>query len=75
MAVATLAVGVSQEDVVRKQDGAGCNRKVSMPEEIVVRKQDGAGSIREYGGSEEDVVRKEDGAVIGSRMWPQECQP
>jgi len=75
LAVATLAVGVPQEDVVGKQDGAGCNRDVGMPDEIVVGKQDGAGSIREYGGSEEDVVGKEDGAVIGSRMWPQECQP
>ena len=41
MAVVILAVKVPEEDVVRKQDGAVCDRDVGVPEEVVV-KQDGA---------------------------------
>ena len=41
VAVVTLAVGVSEEDVFGKQDGACCNR-VGVPEVEVVGKQGGA---------------------------------
>ena len=68
MAVVILAVGVPEEDVVGKQDGACSNRHVGMPEKEMFGKQDSAGCNRAYGGSEEDVVGKQDGAVrIGSR--------
>jgi len=33
-------VGVPEEDVVGKQDGAYCNREVGVPEEDVVEKND-----------------------------------
>ena len=52
MALLTLGVGVPVEDVVGKQDSAGCNRDVGLPEEEVVEKQDDAGCNREYGGSQ-----------------------
>ena len=67
---------VPEEEVVWKQDGAGCNRYVGVPVEVVLRKEDGACSYRAYGGSEEDVVGKQDGAMrkLG-RSWKQECQP
>jgi len=41
--VVTLGVGVPEEDVVGKQDGAGCNGAVAVYEEDMVGKQDGAG--------------------------------
>ena len=67
---------VPEEEVVWKQDDAGCNRYVGVLVEVVLRKEDGAGCYRDYGGSEEDVVGKQDGAVRKrSRSWPQECQP
>ena len=67
---------VPEEEVVWKQDGAGCNRYVGVPVEVVLRKVDGAGSYKAYGGSEEVVVGKQDGSVrIRIRRWPQECQP
>ena len=42
MAVAdvTLDGGVPEEDVLLKQDGAGCNRDVGVPEEDVYVNQD-----------------------------------
>jgi len=71
----TLTVGVPEEDVVVKQDGAVCNRDVGVPEEEVFGKQYGAGCNRVYGGSEEYEVGKQDGAVrIRSRRWPLECK-
>jgi len=67
-------VGVTEKDVVVKQDCAICNRDVGVPE--VVGKQDGAGNNRAYGVSEDEVDGKRDGSVtIGRRRWPQECQP
>jgi len=35
-------VGVPEEEVVGKQNGAGCNLAYGRSEEYVVRKQDGA---------------------------------
>jgi len=35
VAVVTLAGGVPEEDVLVKQDGAGCNRDVGVTEEDV----------------------------------------
>jgi len=46
VAVVTLAVGVPEEYVIGKQDGAGCNRDVGLPEEEVFGKQDHAGCNR-----------------------------
>jgi hypothetical protein len=39
-------VGVPEEDVVLKQDGAGCNRSYGGSDEFVVRKQDSNDWIR-----------------------------
>jgi hypothetical protein len=38
VAVVNLRVRVAEENVVRKQDGAGFNRGLGMPEEDVVGK-------------------------------------
>jgi hypothetical protein len=76
VAVVTLVVGVSKEDVVWKQDGAGCNPEVGVPEEDVFGKHDGAGNNRAYRGSEEDVFQIQVGAKrIRNRRLPQECKP
>ena len=74
VAVVNLAVGVTEKDVVVKQDCAFCNRDVGVPEEVF-GKQDGAGNNRAYGVSEDDVVGKRDGSVTKGRRWQQECQP
>ena len=58
VAVVTLDVGVPEEDVFGKQDGAECNRAVGVPEEDVVGKQDCAGCNRDVGVPEEAVVGK-----------------
>ena len=58
MAVVNIAVKVPEEEVVRKQVGAGSNLDVKVPEEEVVEKQVGARCKRIYGGSEEHVERK-----------------
>ena len=42
MAVVTLSVGVTEEDVLVKQDGARCNGDVGFPEEDVYVIQEGA---------------------------------
>jgi len=68
-------VGVPEQDVFGKQDGAVCNRDLGMPEEEVVGKQDGAVCNRTLGVPEENVVRKNmprwgyvvDGRRIGNR--------
>ena len=39
-------MGVTDENVVVKQDCAGFNRDVGVPQEVVVGKQDGAGCNR-----------------------------
>jgi len=39
VAVITLAVGVHEEDVVGKKDGAVCNRDVGVPEKVVENKE------------------------------------
>jgi len=51
-------VGVPEEDVVGKQDGAGCNRAVGVPEEDVVGKQDGAVRIGSRRGPQECRPRR-----------------
>jgi hypothetical protein len=72
LVVVTFAVGVNEEDVVGKQDGADFKRDVEVPEEEVFEKQDVAGSNGDYGGSEEGDVRKQEGAVrIHIRWWQQ----
>jgi len=58
VAVVTLVVGVPEEDVVGKQDGAGCNRDVALGEKEVVGKQDGAGFNRDVRLPEEVVGKK-----------------
>ena len=50
-------MGVTEKDVVVKQDCSICNRDVGVPE--VVGKQDGAGNNRAYGVSEDDVDGKQ----------------
>jgi hypothetical protein len=53
VAVVTLGVGVPEEDVVGKQDCAGCNRAYGVPEEDVVGKQNGAAMIGSRGWAQE----------------------
>jgi len=66
-------VGLPEEDVIGKQDGAGFILDLGM---FGVGKQVGAGCNRAYVGSQENDVGKQDGGVRkGSRMWPQDCQP
>ena len=45
MAVLILPVGVPEEDVVGKENGASCNPDGRVPEEDVVGKLDGAVKI------------------------------
>ena len=71
----TLAEGVPEEDVVGKQDGARSNRDVGVPEEEVVGKQEGARSTEPTEGLRKTWVEKNGAVRIGSRRWPQECQP
>ena len=75
MADVTLAVGVPEEDVLVKLDGAGYNRDVEVPEEDVDVNQIARFVTEPREGMKEKYFEKHAAVRQRSRRWPQECHP